>query len=365
MERPAHVLVDARKAFDGGIGRHVREIVRRLPEHLPSWTFSLLVEPGQGERLAAHGLDTDRFRFIDESSGKYGLAEMVSLGGVARRLRADLFHAPHYVLPPGLPCPALVTIHDVIHLKRPATPLHRLYARAVMRSACRQARTVLTVSEASARDLQTWLGVARERIAVIPNGVEVPDPPPTPRGAGRYVLYVGSLKPHKNVSTLVASFARVPASAGLELWLAGQWNNEERHRRQLERQVASAGLGRRVRFVGGFPDSSQAALFAGATLLVAPAWEEGFGLPPLEALALGTPVIASRRGAQPEVLGRAAEFVDGGDPEELTRSIVAVASWPPAERQARVALGRDRARSFSWHAAARQTADVYRAAIKG
>lgn len=362
--RGAHVLVDARKAFDGGIGRHVREIVRRLPGELPRWRFSLLVQPDEGEKLAAHGLEPGPFAFVDEPATQYGIAQMRSLRAVARRLGADLFHAPHYVLPPAMPCPSLVTIHDVIHLKRPATPLHRLYARTVMRSACRQARTVLTVSEASARDLETWLGVPRSRIAVVPNGVEIPAAPPRPQGGGRrYVLYVGSLKPHKNVETLVASFRRLTPASGPELWLAGQWKNEERHRRRLEQQVASAGLSRRVRFLGGFPESAQSALLGEAALLAAPAWEEGFGLPPLEALAHGTPVVASRRGAQPEVLGDAAVYVDGGDPEELARVIDAVAGWSTPERLARAALGRARALAFSWDAAARHTAEVYRAAI--
>ncbi len=359
-----HVLVDARKAFDGGIGRHVREIVRRLPGELPRWRFSLVVQPGEGEKLVAHGFEPGAFAFVDEPSAKYGLAQMRSLRAVARRLGADLFHAPHYVLPPAMPCPALVTIHDVIHLKRPATPLHRLYARTVMRSACRQARTVLTVSEASARDLGVWLGVPRSRIAIVPNGVELPaSPPEPPRTGRRYVLYVGSLKPHKNVDTLVASFRRLTPETGLELWIAGQWRNEERHRRRLEDQVSAAGLKRRVRFLGGFPDSAQAALLGGAAVLAAPAWEEGFGLPPLEALAHGTPVVASRRGAQPEVLGDAAVYVDGGDPDELARALGAVASWSITERLARAALGRARAEAFGWDAAARHAADVYRAAI--
>lgn len=358
------MLVDARKAFDGGIGRHVREVVRRLPRELPDWRFTLLVEPGHREPLAAHGFERDRFSFVDEPSAKYGLGELVSLRSAARRLGADLFHTPHYVLPPRMPCPALVTIHDVIHLKRPATPFHRFYARMVMRSACRQAHTVLTVSETSARDLGAWLGVPRERVAVIPNGVELPRPGGS-HVDRRYVLYVGSLKPHKNVTTLVDAFGRLPPRAGLELWLAGQWKNEERHRRRLEQQAATAGLSRRVRFIGGFPDSSLAELMGCATLLAAPAWEEGFGFPPLEALAHGTPVVASRRGAQPEVLGDAALFVDGADPAELADAIERVTSWPPAERARWARAGRARAGEFSWDAAARHTAGVYRGAING
>ncbi len=358
-----HVLIDARKAFDGGIGRHVREIVRLLPTALPGWRASLLIDLGASERFHAAGLGTPAFELVEVRAKKYGIAERRAVRGAARALRPDLFHAPHYVLPSGMPCPSIVTIHDVIHLKRPRTPLHRAYARWAMRAACKEARRVVTVSEASAADLRQLVGVDPRQLRVIPNGAWIPELPSRAVTPSNYVLYLGSLKPHKNVATLIQAFTRLRAP--LELWLAGQWQREERYRRDLVARVAAAGLERRVRFLGGFPEASLDRLLFGARVLVAPSWEEGFGLPALEALAHGTAVIASRRGAHPEVLGNAAMLVDGADPSELARAIDTVAARSDAEQTRWAEAGRARARLFEWSAAARATAALYAEVLNG
>ncbi len=367
MSSPArsrhHVLIDARKAFDGGIGRHVREIVRLLPAAMPGWRLSLLIDVDASDRFRAAGLGEPAFEHVEVRAKKYGLAERRALRHAARVVRPDLFHAPHYVLPSSMPCPSIVTIHDVIHLKRPRTPLHRAYARWAMRAACREARRVVTVSEASAADLRQLVGVDPRRLRVIPNGAWIAEPPATAVTSSEYVLYLGSLKPHKNVSTLIEAFART--CAPLELWLAGQWQREERYRRDLVARVTAAGLDRRVRFLGGFPETSLDRLLFGARMLVAPSWEEGFGLPALEALAHGTAVIASRRGAHPEVLGDAAVLVDGSDPSELATAIDTVAARNPLEQARWAEAGRARARLFDWTTAARATAAVYAEVLKG
>ncbi len=358
-----HVLIDARKAFDGGIGRHLRETALLLPAELPGWRLSLLVDTGAGERFTAAGLGAPAFAHVEVTARKYGLAEPATLRRIAARMRPDLFHTPHYVLPAGMPCPSVVTIHDVIHLKRPRTPLHRWYATLRMRTACREARCVITVSHASAADLRRFVPVEPRRLRVIPNGARIVERPATPVTPNGYVLYVGSLKPHKNVTTLLDGFARTQDDR--ELWLAGQWQREERYRRDLTARVRAAGLERRVRFIAGFPESSLDRLLFGALVLVAPSWEEGFGLPALEALAHGTPVIASRRGAYPEVLADAALFVDGADPTEIAVAIEAVAARSAAESMRWSHAARARARQFDWAAAARATAAVYHEILNG
>ncbi len=362
-ERPRHVVIDARKAFDGGIGRHLREIGRRLPGVLPGWRFTLLVTPGTGAELEAEGFRGEPFALLDETASKYGLAELWRLPRTVRSLGPDLYHSPHYVLPPRLPCPSIVTIHDLIHLKRPATPLHRWYAMLAMGSACRSARRILTVSRTSAQDIQTMLGVPADRVQVVPNGVAIPQTSRVPPTAVRYVLYIGSLKPHKNVPTLLAGFARLEIDERLELWLAGHWLREERWRRELERQAAAEGVEERVRFIGRFPDSALPGLMAGARVLVSPSWEEGFGLPALEALAHSTPVVASGRGAHREVLGDAARYVDGADPEGLARAIREVLLEGPEAAAERRRRGVSRADRYSWDDAAAATAHAYRLAL--
>jgi glycosyltransferase involved in cell wall biosynthesis len=368
--RQVRVVVDARKAFDGGIGRHAREILRRLPGLLPEARFSLLVAPGRdAASLAAEGLAGGPFTLHEEPAGKYGPGEWIGLPRRIRRLGPDLYHTPHYVLPPGLGCPTLVTVHDLIHLDRPRTPLHALYARVVLGRSLRAATGILTVSRATRARIVSRLGVEPSRIEVIPNGVEIPEATDSEvrlggaSGREPYLLVLGSLKPHKNLETLVEAVhlagARIPP-----LRVHGHWVREGRARRRLEGRIRRLGLEQRVLLLGPVPEVCLDRLYRGALVYVAPALEEGFGLTPLEALARGVPVVASRRGGHPEALGDVPRWVEGADPLELAQALVDLVGDPEA-RRAQARAGPRQAARFTWAAAARGTARAYRRALFG
>jgi glycosyltransferase involved in cell wall biosynthesis len=262
-----------------------------------------------------------------------------SLPRLLRRLDPDVAHFQH-ALPLRCPCPAVVTVHD-LSFERDASAMgwkDRLVFRRVVPRAARRAAHILAVSERTKRDLMELYGVPERRIAVTPHGV---DPVFRPDGTGGdYLLFVGAVQERKD--PLAA--ARAAEEAGLPLVVVGP----ERDRalaRELERR------GARVR--GYVRREELAELYRGAACLLLPTRYEGFGLPVLEAMASGTPVVATPDPALREVAGDAAVYAE---PDRLAEGVRRAL----AERDRLVALGLERARRFTWEETARRTAEVYR-----
>lgn len=363
------VAFDARKLHDFGIGTHIRgllgEFARlRCPEELVVY----LPSAGEPPSLAA----APGIEWRVEGARPYSLEELWRLALRARRDRVQLFHAPHYVCPPILPCPAVVTIHDVIHLRFAAelrSPLAPLYARVMLRLAIRRAARVITVSEATRRDLEAWLGARPERLRVIPNGVGAhfapapegarPDPGLAALGAAPpYLLFVGNPLPHKNLDRLLEAFVGLPAGVG-RLVLAGI---PAAARPAVFRACEARGLGSRAVILAPVPETVLSRLYQSATALVCPSLWEGFGLPALEAMACGTPVLAADRGGLAEVVGRAGLLVDPTNVDALREGMYNLAVQERLRAELRAA-GLVRARAFSWQQAAERTIAVYREAL--
>jgi glycosyltransferase involved in cell wall biosynthesis len=263
-----------------------------------------------------------------------------SLPRALRRLGARLCHTQH-ALPLRAPCPCIVTVHDVSFARDPGVMgwKDRTTFRVVVPRAVRQAARVLTVSERTKRDIVELYGVDPDRIAVTPNGVDPAfSPGPGPRD---YVLSVGAIQRRKNqLSALSAATA-----AGLPLIVVGP---EKEPAYAAELRAAGARL-------EGYVDTERLVkLYRGAACLVQASSYEGFGLPVLEAMASGTPVVAVSEPALVEVADDAAVFVD--DAAELADGIRRAVS----ERERLVACGLDRSRAFTWRATAERTLAVYR-----
>jgi glycosyltransferase involved in cell wall biosynthesis len=270
-----------------------------------------------------------------------------------RRLRPALAHFQH-ALPLRCPCPAVVTVHDLSFEREPWLMGRRdrlVFRTQVPRSARRAAR-IFAVSGRTKRDLVERYRVPEERIVVTPNGVDAAFTPDGPRAEGPpYALFVGTLQPRKDPLTAVEALALLDTD--LRLVLAGPDKGDaERARRAAER----LGLDGRVEFTGHVEKEQLARLYRGAACLVLPSRYEGFGLPVLEAMASGTPVVTTTAGAIPEVAGDAAILVEPGDPVALAGGIERAL----ADRDRLVRAGLERAREFSWRETAWRTLQVYR-----
>jgi glycosyltransferase involved in cell wall biosynthesis len=284
----------------------------------------------------------------------------VAVPVLLRRVRPALAHFQH-ALPAACPCPAVVTVHDLSFERDPTVmgPRDRLVFRTVVPRSVRRADRVLAVSERTKRDLIELYDVPEEKIAVTPNGVDPAFSPGGPRddGASPYALVVGTLQRRKDPEAAIEALALLGDASTLRLVFAGP---DKGGQAQAERVAQRTGLAGRVEFRGHVPQDELAALYRGAACLVFPSRYEGFGLPAVEAMAAGTPVVATRAGALPEVVGDAAILVEDGNSVALAGGIERAL----ADRERLVAAGLERVKRFSWAETARRTLEVYRALLR-
>ncbi len=289
----------------------------------------------------------------------------VVLPRLAREERLDVLHCAKSGVPAGLDCASVMTVFDVIFLKHPSLyPRWWLwYWRRTIRRSVERASAIATISATTARDLEECVPAASGKVHPIPIGV---DPrffsrPPAQSGegregtAGRYFLFVGNITARKNIPLLIDAYLRAGKGLGASLVLAGSVDYRSREALEaLSRGERDGG----VRYVSRVSDDELAALYRGALALVYPSRYEGFGLPALEAMASGCPVIASNAGALPEVAGDAAVLVDPDSLDGLAEAMRRMAG-DAGLRGDLAARGLARAREFSWERTAARTLEVY------
>lgn len=304
-----------------GTARHVRGLLSALRGH-PGLEVELLSFGGPG-----------RISSVVRDAAWYPIA-------LRRRARDfDVLHGTTFRGPAKASSPVVLTVHDLALLRYPdAFPRwHRLYGRAGLRSTLRSADALVAVSEFSKEEIIQLVEVQAERIHVVPNGVDAIFTPDGPASEGDYVLTVATLEPRKNLARAVEA-ARL---AGVELRVVGArgWGG-----------VDVPG------WAGEVPDAELAALYRGARCVLYPSLYEGFGLPVLEAMACGVPVVTSRGTAMEEVAGGAAVLVDSRDASALAEGIETAS----AQRDDLVRRGFERAREFTWTRAADSVEAVWR-----
>ena len=360
--------IDARKLHDFGIGTYIRNLLRHLARIDSQTEFVIFCRPEDRETLARVG---ENFRPVPETSGNYSVAEQLKIPLAVKRERVTLYHAPHYVLPPLVRCRSVVTIHDVIHLMFPQylpNPVALRYAKWSITQAAHRATRVMTVSESSKRDILRFVDTQPDKIDVIYNAYDErfamePREEDVVRVRERYqltdefVLYAGNVKPHKNLERLIQAFhlVRQRGLDHLKLVLIG---DEISKYTALRRAVHQHQLHKYVRFLGYLPEETLAVMYRLAGVFVFPSLYEGFGLPPLEAMASGTPVVTSNVSSLPEVAGDAAVLVDPYDPQAIADGIYRVLTDEQLRRDM-VHKGIARAGQFSWEQSARRVRQIY------
>lgn len=362
------IAIDARKLHDYGIGTYVRNLLGELARQDYDDSYVVLCREADAAYVRTLGR---RLEPMIERSGNYSVLEQIAIPAALVRAKVDLFHAPHYVVPPLTRCPYVVTIHDCIHLRFPQYLPNRaahVYAQTVMKISARRARRVLTVSEASKQDILHFLGVPASKVEVIYNALdERLATPPTADDIARvrerflltspFILYTGNIKPHKNVDRLIEAYSllRQRGVEHVKLLIIG---DEISKYPNLRRLVHKFQLHQHVRFHGFVPDATLAALYRLAAVFVFPSLCEGFGLPPLEAMAAGVPVITSNLSSLPEVVGDAAILIDPTDAGAIAEAMARVLGDPALSAEL-VRRGHERVKAFSWERSVARTHQVY------
>ena len=325
------VGIDGRELSPGartGIRRYTIEVLRAASR--AGWTC---VVYGDGHTTLDPALPGVSLRVLPAAWTQWW--DQARLPRALGRDGVSVFLSPYYKGPLCAPCPVVLTIHDLFFIDYPGRrrPLYDAVVSRLARLYARRAAAIVADSEYSRRSITTRLGIDPSKVTVIPValGEEFRPEPLTDAVklrygiASPYILYVGNFMPHKNLPRLLRAYAALPGSvrAGHALVLAG---GDRVGRPALEALAAGLGVAGRVLFPGLVDDRDLPALYTGAAVVVLPSLEEGFGLPALEAMACGAPVIASNRGALPEVIGDAALTVDPEAEAEIAAAMARVLS---------------------------------------
>ena len=370
----ARIGIDARKVRDFGIGVYVSNLIHGLArleaeQEAVANEYVLFVRPE--DRDFAVDLPAN-FRCVVERSPVYSLREIGMMTWRISRSRLDLYHATHYVLPAVVPCPTVVTIHDIIHLLYPGFLPNRaasLYAQRMFRHSVGRANRIIAVSQNTSSDVLDYFDVPAEKIQVVYNGVEdrFRDLLSAKDLAARleevgvrqpYLLFVGNPKPHKNLDRVIKAYARARSRAGFDapLVCVGARPGSDF---KLERRARQLGVGDHVQLVGHVPASALPALYQAASLFLYPTLYEGFGLPVVEAMASGTPVITSNTSSLNEIANGYAELVNPLEVEEIATAIELCMKDRDHARQL-ADRATSRAAGFQWQTTAENTLAIYR-----
>jgi glycosyltransferase involved in cell wall biosynthesis len=365
-------VIDARyvEPKPSGIGRYVEALIERLPRLAPSEHFHLWAHPARPEPVKAPNVSASPV-----SAPSDGLRTLLTPSLLGELGVDDVIHLPFSILGRGLRCASVVTIHDLMWLEQPELVEGRPFLRRVrqpyyrrgMRWALQHATRLIAVSEATRARMLALVPECEERVSVTHNAADVSFAPPADAAAAAraaaqvigssapYFLVVGKNEPYKGHEVAIAAFARAAVNDELLVMIQRSSGGQK-----LVALADRLGIGQRVRWLPAVSSEQLVALVQSAHALLQPSLVEGFGIPAVEAMAAGCPVIGSDTPALLEVMGNAGLHARAGDAEALARAIDALRE--PGLREQLRARGRARARDFDWERTAAATLEVYREA---
>jgi glycosyltransferase involved in cell wall biosynthesis len=367
-----HVIFDGRTIADHfpGIGRYAYNLARALLERPGPPELTILHDPRQPNTRfdLARLSQSPGARLVAAAAPIFAVSTQWRLPAQLRNLGGEVYHSPYYLMPyrPGIA--AVVTLFDLMPMRYPEymSALARLVFAVTVRLALRASARIITISQASANDASRVFRLDPGQLVVIP-AAPGPEFRPQPSAAqaavrqrlglpARFLLYFGSNKPHKNLQRLIRAHLRLGAAAAeVPLVIAGHWDPRYPEARAA---VEQTGAQDKVRFIGPVGEADLPALYSAAEAFVFPSEYEGFGLPPLEAMACGTAVVCSRAASLSEVVGTAALLFDPHAVDSISACLARVIAEPALRADLRQ-RGLERASQFTWDEAAVRTLDVY------
>lgn len=368
MIEKAKIGLDARPYNWTGIGRYLRNLIDQLLVIDQENEYVLFLEKDAAEQVP----DSPKVKKVIVDIPHYSWKEQTSMPRVIQKEDCDLVHFPHFNMPITYKDPFIVTIHDLTLSFFPGQKmtsfLHRTGYQATIKHACKKAKRIIAVSKNTAKDIENLMKVDQSKIDIIYEAVEFDKYHNRHSEEGivemksrfnlkkPYLLYVGVWRSHKNILGMLSAFRKI-LDRGIDcnLVITGK---PDPHYPEVKNKIKELKLENRVIFPGFVPDEDLPLMYAGADLFVWPSFYEGFGLPPLEAMASGTPVISSNTSAMPEILGKAAEFFDPYDDEEIALAMERVLR-DRGHREQLKEKGLLHVKQFQWKKMAEETLKVY------
>ncbi len=364
--------IDCRMIYHSGIGTYLQNLLREFSYLSISEDMENILY-GDVDKLKKYNFTIKEFNFPI-----YSLQEQLFSPLKLKKERLDLIHFPHYNVPLLYSGEIVVTIHDLIHLLFPQyfSFVASRYAHFMLRHVSRKAKKIITDSHSSKRDIIKLLKVSSKKITVIYPGVSrnyrpIKDEFLIEKIKRKYnitqefILFVGLLKPHKNIINLIKAFFKLRKNNSLlknKLVIIGKKKGP--YYLKVEELIRKLGLEEEIIFLGKVDADDLLMLYNSARVFILPSFYEGFGLPPLEAMACGIPVITANTSSLPEVVGDAAVMVDPYDIEEMAKAMYTVFTDRNLRKQM-IDKGFERVKYFSWENAACQTCKVYKEVYKG
>ena len=357
------ILLDARlyNDYQHGIGRYTYELCKGLANN-PDLNLSILVNKASSLINDSNLADVKK---IITPIKPFGLANQLKLSELVSQIQPDIFHVPHFAAPVNQPCKTVITIHDLIHVRfaKDYSIFHSIYYKYFVKKAMVNASHIVTISEFSKNDLIKWFReqaclFPTNKISVIYNGIDTqhfsPCPGPYPLISIPYLLYVGNYKPHKNIKTLIKAFAILcqDKEFNYKLVLGGQIP------KYVKELIFYYGLLSKVYITGIIDEKSLPIIYSNATLFIFPSLYEGFGFPPLEALACACPVITSKLASLPEILQSSAYYADPCTAEQLAKTIDKLLRNKDLQDDLRQ-KGLSHVKNYSWDKTIIETIKVY------
>lgn len=361
-----NIVIDARES-GSTTGRYIDKLIEYLHELKPKHDITVLTKAHRIDklkRLAPH------FRIIESPYKEFTTAEQWGLKEQLERLKPDLVHFGMTQQPIFYHGKSITTIHDLttIRFNNPdKNPLvfavkQQVY-RYVIKKAAKKSVKLITISEFVSRDIQNYTGVGKDKLTITYEAADhIPDKPRMIEALNKhpFIMYVGRPTPHKNLPRLIQAFKQLQQThPNLRLVLVGK---HDTNYQQLEDQTKKQGI-TNVIFTGFVEEGELRWLYENTLAYVFPSLSEGFGLPPLEAMVHGAPVVSSNATCLPEINGDAAEYFDPTDTNDMARAIVAVTN-NDKRRQALIKKGHAQVKKYSWRRMAEQTLEVYEQALK-
>ncbi|HKB99010.1 MAG TPA: glycosyltransferase family 1 protein [Terriglobales bacterium] len=370
------VAIDIRRMTEFGVGTYIRNVVRTLARLDPESKYFLIGSPS---KVAECGPLPPNFHAVALDGRDDTLKGNLAFRAIVRRLKCDVVHIPHlFWIPRGLGCPYVLTVHDLLeHMygSRNASNFRRNLHFYLTRRVLRKAARVIAVSHFTKNEIEKLLAIPDERIEVVYNAIDERFLHGHATEADReliaqrylvnypFILYAGAIRPHKNVVRIIEAFSALKSELqkeqqfpDLKLIIIG--DDLSSHPR-LRRTVVRSGVQNDVRFLGFVPIEVLRIFYDVAKVFVFPSLYEGFGLPPLEAMAHGTPVVTSNTSSLPEVAGGAALLVNPENVFEIRRGLQRVL-LDPVLRARMKQRGYEQAQRFSWTSSVSRILEIYR-----